>query len=68
MPGGWRAAAASAPRALDRFRFLNTTLDSEDSSNNMKQTFSVFLGSVAAASLAKNTADLDASLAGFGGR
>jgi len=54
-----------SPRALDRFRFLNTTLDSEDSSNNMRQAFSTFLGSVAAAALEKTTADLDASLQGL---
>jgi len=57
--------AYQVPRSLDRFRFLNTTLDSEDSTNAMKQAFEGFLGSVAAAAVAKSTADLDNSLAGF---
>lgn len=52
-----------APRGLDRFRFLNTTLDSEDSTVQMKQAFTQFLGAVAVAAMDKSNADMDASLA-----
>lgn len=51
-----------APRALDGFRFLNTTLDSEDISSEMRQVFGSFLGGVGTAALEKSSADLDASL------
>ena len=43
-------------------RFLNSTLDSEDVSAEMKKQFTDFLGHVAAAALDKGQADLDASL------
>ena len=52
-----------APRVLDRFRFLNTTLDNEDSSSAMRRAFSQFLGDVAQAVIEKSSADMDASLA-----
>lgn len=59
--GGPRAY--QAPRALDRFKFLNTTLDSQEACSNMRQAFSQFLADVAAAVLEKSSADMDASLA-----
>ena len=52
-----------APRTLDKFTFLNTTLDNEDSSSGMRQAFSQFLGEVAQAVIEKSSADMDASLA-----
>jgi len=51
-----------ASRKLDQLRFMNTTLDSDDVSNDMKKVFTEFLGHVAAAALDKGQADLDASL------
>ena len=51
-----------APRALDKFKFLNTTLDNEDVSRSMRDAFKTFLGSVAAAAMDKSSADMDASL------
>ena len=48
-----------APRALDRFRFLNTTLDNEEASGGMRQAFSQFLADVAQAVLEKSSADMD---------
>ena len=56
-------SAYQAPRNLDRFRFLNTTLDSEESTQAMRQTFSQFLSAVAAAVMDKSNADMDESLA-----
>ena len=54
-----------APRALDKYRFLNTTLDSEDVSMKMREVFKDFLGHVAAAAMDKSSADLDQQLAGL---
>ena len=59
-PGG--RSTYQAPRALDKFKFLNTTLDNEDVSRAMRETFTKFLGSVAAAAMDKSSADMDASL------
>jgi len=55
-----------APRALDKFAFLNTTLDSEDQHGAMKNAFSGFLGAVAEAAAAKGAADIDASFNALG--
>ena len=57
-----KRSSYQAPRSLDRLRFLNSTLDSEDVSAEMKKQFTDFLGHVAAAALDKGQADLDASL------
>lgn len=51
-----------APRALDRFTFLNTTLDNDDTAMGMRTSFSTYLGAVAKATLEKSSADLEASL------
>lgn len=51
-----------APHSMDRFRFLNTTLDSEDVTAQMRETFSDFCGDVAVAAREKSNADMDASL------
>jgi len=51
-----------APRALDRFTFLNTTLDHDDTTSAMRQAFKTYLGGVSAAVLEKSNADLEASL------
>jgi len=51
-----------APRALDRFTFLNTTLDNDDTAIAMRDAFSTYLGAVAKATVEKSTADLEASL------
>jgi len=51
-----------APRALDRFTFLNTTLDHDDTTSSMRQAFKTYLGGVSAAVLEKSNADLEASL------
>lgn len=51
-----------APRNLDKFRFLNTTLDNEETTAAMKQTFSEFLGAVAVAAVESANAAMDASL------
>ena len=55
-----------APRALDKFKFLNTTLDNEDVSRSMKELFKTFLGNVAVAAADKSSADMDASIAAIG--
>lgn len=54
-----------APRALDQFKFLNTTLDNEDVANAMRNEFRAFLGHVAAGAMDKSSADMDAQLAGL---
>ena len=54
-----------APRALDKFEYLNTTLDSEDVSRSMRDKFRSFLGHVASAAMNKATSDLDAQMAGL---
>jgi len=51
-----------APRALDRFTFLNTTLDHDDTTSAMRQALKTYLGGVSAAVLEKSNADLEASL------
>eukprot|EP00322_Chrysochromulina_rotalis_P031869 CAMPEP_0115845244 /NCGR_PEP_ID=MMETSP0287-20121206/9253_1 /TAXON_ID=412157 /ORGANISM="Chrysochromulina rotalis, Strain UIO044" /LENGTH=183 /DNA_ID=CAMNT_0003299013 /DNA_START=147 /DNA_END=698 /DNA_ORIENTATION=- len=55
-----------APRALDRFSFLNTTLDSEEQHKAMKDAFGRFLGGVGTAALEKSSVDLDASFNALG--
>jgi hypothetical protein len=51
-----------APRALDKFTFLNTTLDNEDVSASMRDAFAKFLGAVSAGAMDKAKADMDSSL------
>ena len=51
-----------APRALDKFRFVNSTLDSDESSSNLRNEFGSFLGSVGGAALEKKVADMEASI------
>ena len=51
-----------APHSMDRFRFLNTSLDGEDAIAQLRQTFSDFCSDVAAAASEKASADMDASL------
>jgi len=55
-----------APRALDRFAFLNTTLDSEEQHAAMKNAFTSFLGNVGAAARDKSAGDIDASFDALG--
>jgi len=64
--GGGGRSNFQAPRSLDKFKFLNTTLDNEDVSKSMRDAFTAFLGPVAAAAMDKSSADMDASLASFG--
>ena len=59
--GGGRSSY-QAPHSMDRFRFLNTNLESEDVIAQMRQTFAEFCGDVAAAASEKASADMDASL------
>ena len=53
------------PRALDKFKFLNTTLDNEDVGRQMRETFNVFLGHVATFAQEKSSADMDSAMAGL---
>lgn len=55
-------SAYQAPRALDKFRFVNTTLDSDEGSGGMKQAFTQFLGAVGVAVFEKGSADMEAQL------
>lgn len=63
--GGAPASTRSsyqAPRSLDKFNFLNTTLDNEESTAAMKQAFTQFLGAVAVGAAEAANAAMDASL------
>ena len=51
-----------APRSLDKFKFLNTTLDNEDVSRAMADAFRAFLGHVASGAMDKSSADMDAAI------
>ena len=51
-----------APRALDKFKFMNTTLDNEDVTRAMGDAFRQFLGHVAAAAQEKSTSDMDSAI------
>jgi len=54
-----------APRTLDKFKFMNSTLDSEDVARTLRETFKTFLGSVAVGAKEKQSADMDAAMSGF---
>lgn len=51
-----------APRALSRFPFANTSLDSDDLSAAMRDAFGGLMSGVATAVLEKSKADMEASL------
>jgi len=51
-----------APRALERFAFVNSTLDSEEGTTALRKSFDKFLGGLAVAASEKAKSDLDASL------
>lgn len=60
-PTGGRSTY-QAPRSLDKFKFINSTLDSDDISRSMREMFKQFLGFVASGAMEKASADMDASL------
>jgi len=55
-----------APRALSRFAFLNTTLDSDDQSSAMRDGFNQLLNGVASSVLERSKAEMEASLQAAG--
>jgi Rab-like protein 5 len=59
-------ATYQPPRSFDRMRFLNTTLDSDDSKEAMEENFVSFLGAVGVAASEKSSADMDAQLQAVG--
>jgi len=51
-----------APRALSRFAFVNSSLDSDDQSAAMRDAFATLLNGVATAVLERSKAEMEASL------